>query len=525
MSGASADLAEQSARWIGRLIASRYRLLRVVGVGGHGAVYEARHELTGRRFAVKLLLRDARELRGIAERLVREAKATSRVTHPNVLEVIDVGVDPESDRLYLIEEFLEGDDLRARMRARRRMSTQEVRAVIGPVLDGLGAAHAQGVVHRDLKPGNVMLSPGADGSEVPKIIDFGISKVEGAEAQDDDGEPLTRDGMLLGTPDYMAPEQARGAQSVDARADLWSIGVMMYEMLAGVRPFRGAGPAAVIVAVAMEEPTSIAAHRPDLPEPWVALVHACLAKPLDARVASARALREALDRAGDQDPAVVLGALPEPITGPVDTLASAPAGPIAAPIAHGLDAMLSGEQVFSEAPPAPVAPPPAPPRGASWRWVVVALGAFTMVGALAWTRLKPGAPLAPPRAAVRWRPPPLPDASATRAPPTVNVVRPRPGGDDAPLPQRLSATAQRTVMVAFTPRVRACVGPAFFGQFPVTLTARGDGSVRAVRVGAAVRGSEAGRCVVTALRRVTVPRFAAREMEIGWVYVFAAQSQ
>ena len=161
---------DESSRWVGRLIASRYRLLRVVGVGGHGAVYEARHELTGRRFAVKLLLSDPRSIRGLAERLVREAKATSRVTHPNVVEVIDVGVDAESERLYLIEELLEGDDLRARMRARRRMSTQEVRAVIGPVLDGLGAALAEGATLAEAQARSSVRVEAA--TLVPRVVAF-----------------------------------------------------------------------------------------------------------------------------------------------------------------------------------------------------------------------------------------------------------------------------------------------------------------------------------------------------------------
>ncbi|MBK8697799.1 MAG: serine/threonine protein kinase [Deltaproteobacteria bacterium] len=349
---------DESSRWVGRLIASRYRLLRVVGVGGHGAVYEARHELTGRRFAVKLLLSDPRSIRGLAERLVREAKATSRVTHPNVVEVIDVGVDAESERLYLIEELLEGDDLRARMRARRRMSTQEVRAVIGPVLDGLGAAHAQGVVHRDLKPGNVMLARQPGGEEVPKLIDFGISKLDRQEGAGDESAPLTRDGMLLGTPDYMAPEQARGAQSVDARADLWSVGVLLYEMFAAVRPFRGVGPAGVIVAVAMESPRPLAELRPDLPAAWTGLIHRCLEKSPAERFATALELREAIDVAGDQDPTVLLAELPLAVAAEApDTLASAPVGPIAAPMAPGLGELLTdGDSLFSEAPadPAPL---------------------------------------------------------------------------------------------------------------------------------------------------------------------------
>jgi hypothetical protein len=533
-------LADQSARWVGRLIASRYRLLRVVGVGGHGAVYEAKHELTGRRFAVKLLLRDAREMRGLAERLVREARATSRVLHPNVVEVIDVGVDPETDRLYLIEEFLEGDDLRARMRLRRRMTAREVRAVIGPVLDGLGAAHAHGVVHRDLKPGNVMLAR-VGGAEVPKIIDFGISKIDRRDAPDgDESAPLTRDGMLLGTPDYMAPEQARGAQSVDARADLWSIGVLLFEMLAAVRPFRGVGPAGVIVAVAMEPPRDLAALRPDLPPAWVALVNRCLEKAPEARFPDARSLREAVDAAGDEDPTVALGELPESAADAPDTLASAPQGPIVAPLAPGLDEMLEAEaEAFSEAPAAagpglpslPTTLPPVGGGGGSWRWVLLSLLAFAGAGALAWTRLRPHpARGAPARAAARWTPPPGPDAAvavvgARAVDDTSALMHGRGARDPEELPPRLSMTQQRTVMLGFAPRVRQCVGPAFFGQLPVTVTARGDGTVRAVRVGVALRGSEAGRCVSAALRAVTVPRFGDREMEIAWVYVFAAQSQ
>jgi len=529
---------DESSRWVGRLIASRYRLLRVVGVGGHGAVYEAKHELTGRRFAVKLLLSDPRSIRGLAERLVREAKATSRVTHPNVVEVIDVGVDAESERLYLIEELLEGDDLRARMRARRRMSTQEVRAVIVPVLDGLGAAHAQGVVHRDLKPGNVMLARQPGGEEVPKLIDFGISKLDRQEGAGDESAPLTRDGMLLGTPDYMAPEQARGAQSVDARADLWSVGVLLYEMFAAVRPFRGIGPAGVIVAVAMESPRPLAELRPDLPAAWTGLIHRCLEKSPDERFATALELRQAIDVAGDQDPTVPLAELaPAVVAEAPDTLASAPVGPIAAPMAPGLGELLTdGDSLFSEAPADP-APPPSlpttlPPRGGSWRWVLLSLVAFAGVGVAAWTRLRPAAPQ--PHASRHPTPqafaPVRTDAGAA-APSVVTGadmsarVHGRGNADSAPLPLRLSATQQRTVMTAFAPRVRECLGERFFGQLPVTLTVRGDGRVRSVVVGEALRRSEGGRCVAEALRSVTVPRFAAREMEIGWVYVFAAQSQ
>ena len=536
MSLPTGSLVEQSGRWVGRLIASRYRLLRVVGVGGHGAVYEARHELTGRRFAVKLLLADPRSIRGLSERLVREAKATSRVMHPNVVEVIDVGVDAESERLYLIEEFLEGDDLRARMRARRRMTTQEVRALIGPVLDGLGAAHGQGVVHRDLKPGNVMLARQPGGAEVPKLIDFGISKLDQRGPAEDEGAPLTRDGMLLGTPDYMAPEQARGAQSVDARADLWSVGVLLYEMLGGVRPFRGVGPAAVIVAVATEPPRPLSELRPDLPAAWTELVHRCLAKSPDERMATAAELREAIDAAGDQDTSVDLDVLPPAEAEGSDTLASAPVGPIAAPVAPGLDAMLTeGDEVFSEAPPDPrpraSLPATLPPRAGSWRWVLLSLVAFAGVGVAAWVRLRPAPPRAHPaaRPTPRWVAPEAPDAGPPAPVASGADMSARMHGrgpwDGGVMPLRLSATQQRTVMTAFSPSVRRCLGPRFFGQLPVTLTVRGDGSVRSVRVGEAVRRSEGGRCVAEALRSVTVPRFAAREMEIGWVYVFAAQSQ
>ena len=272
---------DESSRWVGRLIASRYRLLRVVGVGGHGAVYEARHELTGRRFAVKLLLSDPRSIRGLAERLVREAKATSRVTHPNVVEVIDVGVDAESERLYLIEELLEGDDLRARMRARRRMSTQEVRAVIGPVLDGLGAAHAQGVVHRDLKPSNVFVSPDDD----VKLGDFGLAVTRWA-----DEAPLV--DQLMGTPPYMAPEQAE-PRSVDHRCDLYALGCIVYEMLTGAPPFPGTELVEVLLR---HERDPVPPLPTTVPPGVVAVVMKLLAKRPDGRPESAAAVVASLSR-------------------------------------------------------------------------------------------------------------------------------------------------------------------------------------------------------------------------------------
>jgi serine/threonine protein kinase/tetratricopeptide (TPR) repeat protein len=241
-----------------------YRLLREVGGGGMGTVYEAEDARLGRRVAVKLLPPEYSRDRKAKERFLREARTAAGVDHPNLCTVHDVG---ESDgRLYIVLSFYEGETLRERIR-RGPLPIAEARVLAIQVARGLTRAHEAGIVHRDIKPANVMLTRRGEA----KILDFGIARLQGDEAS------LTRTGASWGTPAYMSPEQARGTP-VDARTDIWSLGVMLYEMIAGRRPFGGESMEAVLSAILTQKPEPLENIRDDVPEGLARVVDRALAK-------------------------------------------------------------------------------------------------------------------------------------------------------------------------------------------------------------------------------------------------------
>ena len=228
----AADLDDRS----GAVVGGKYRLVRLLGRGGMGAVYEAENTWTRRRVATKLLRPEYARDRLALRRFMQEAQAASQIAHPNIIDVLDLGLEPADGSLYMVQELLHGEDLRARLRAKGRLDPAEALDVLVPVLGALAAAHERGVVHRDIKPENIFLATDSSGHAMPKLIDFGISKVlepEQAGAQ-------TGTGTTLGTPRYMAPEQVRGEPDVDARADVWSVGVVLYELFTGDNPFSAA---------------------------------------------------------------------------------------------------------------------------------------------------------------------------------------------------------------------------------------------------------------------------------------------
>ena len=238
---------------VGQVVQSRYRLLGRIGRGGMGAVYEAVHVTTGKRFAVKTLLPGLGKIAEIAKRFEREARAASLLAHPNIVSVVDFGT-LDDGALFLAMELVSGRSLGEA--AKRPMAPERAFAILRQVLEALAAAHAEGVVHRDLKPDNIMLvdaGASAEEHDIVKLLDFGIAKLIGdAEADAAAGETLTQVGVAFGTPDYMAPEQALG-EEVDGRADLYSAGVIAYELLTGGRPFVSDDKVAVLrmhVAVA-----------------------------------------------------------------------------------------------------------------------------------------------------------------------------------------------------------------------------------------------------------------------------------
>jgi serine/threonine protein kinase len=267
-------------RLVGRVVAEKYRLLRVLGVGGHGAVFEALHEWTNRRVALKVLLGAAAAGPAATERFLREARTAGGVRHEAIVQVLDMGRDDALDGLYLVVEFLDGEDLRARLRDEGHLAPQTAVDLMLPVMRALAAAHAAGVVHRDVKPANLFLARNGDGSVSPKLIDFGVSR---HLARDADGGPLTLTGSPVGTPEYMSPEQARGSADLDARSDVWSVAVVLYEMLSGARPFQGTSYNALMFRVALEPPVPLRELAPSLPVDLAAAVHRGLEKSPDDR--------------------------------------------------------------------------------------------------------------------------------------------------------------------------------------------------------------------------------------------------
>ncbi len=228
--------AAEVERTVGSVVAGKYRLIRVLGRGGMGVVYEAEHTMTRRHVAVKILHAHHRQTGDAAKRFINEAQAAGRVSHPNVVEVLDAGEDVDQS-LYLVLELLHGHDLATLLMRTRQIDVADTITIVAQVLQALAVAHSQGIVHRDIKPENIYLTQSVTGDQLVKILDFGISKA--MNPGDSQALNVTQTNTTVGTPHYMSPEQARGERTLDARADLWAVGVVLYECLAGKVPFDG----------------------------------------------------------------------------------------------------------------------------------------------------------------------------------------------------------------------------------------------------------------------------------------------
>jgi eukaryotic-like serine/threonine-protein kinase len=265
---------------IGKVI-GHYRIESLIGIGGMGEVYLARDERLGRKVALKLLPGSLTIDETQLSRFKNEARTASALNHPNILTVYEIGA--EGNVQFIATEFIEGVTLRAAL-ASGRMSAQRTLEIAVQVASALGAAHDAGVVHRDIKPENIMLRP--DG--YAKVLDFGIAKLTEQSRTSDDHRIettallQTRPGLVLGTAHYMSPEQARG-QSVDARSDIWSLGVVLYEMVAGSPPFRGETPSDCIAAILTAEPQPLSSVTPDVPAKLESILQKALRKNSDER--------------------------------------------------------------------------------------------------------------------------------------------------------------------------------------------------------------------------------------------------
>jgi eukaryotic-like serine/threonine-protein kinase len=285
---------------LGHVIGDKYAVTAIIGEGGMGAVYEAEHLQIGRLVAVKVMHpRERTQRREAISRLEHEARVAGRIGHPNICEVYDMGWLPDGSP-YLVMERLHGETLAQRIERCGVVPPSELVDIMLQVLSALVTAHDRGVVHRDLKPENIFLSERAGMLPVAKLLDFGISQASGVDGAMMD---LTRTGMVMGTPYYMAPEQARGDVKLDRRLDLWAAGVILYEALTGQRPFVAGNHNALLVQILTLWHRPVTELDPTIPPGLSRLVDRALAKSRDERFQSAREFQEGLRRFKNQAPA------------------------------------------------------------------------------------------------------------------------------------------------------------------------------------------------------------------------------
>jgi serine/threonine protein kinase len=270
-----------------------YTVVRRIGAGGMGEVFLARHRVLGWMAAIKVLLRDVSHVPEVVDRFLSEARAAARVRHPAIVEILDCDIT-EGGRAFLVMEYLRGESLRDALDRdpSLRRDTQFIASVVGTVADALNVAHAHGIIHRDLKPDNIFLSLAkSDASCLQvKILDFGVAKL----LQPDLTMARTQTGALLGTPHYMSPEQCRGAKNVDHRSDIYSLGCVAFEMLAGALPFKPDSMGMLLIAHATVAPPTLNSVAPEVPTPLCDLVDRMLVKEPAGRPQSLAEVADAL---------------------------------------------------------------------------------------------------------------------------------------------------------------------------------------------------------------------------------------
>ena len=314
---------EEADPRLGTVLQDRYRVVRKLGEGGMGAVYEGEHVLIKKRVAIKFLHPQLALVPEVAARFRREAEAATSISHPNVIECTDMG-RLEDGSEYMVLEFLEGTDV-AGLMERGIVPLGTLAHILVQACEALHAAHQKGIVHRDLKPDNLFLMRRGRDPNFVKVLDFGISKVAGPGK-------LTRTGTVMGTPFYMSPEQAQGSKDVDHRSDIYALGCILYEGLTGDTPFDGDSLPMLILHICTQPHPPLASRRPDVPPEIGAIVDRCLAKDPAQRFGSMLQLAEALRPFADELPAdeptgPVLLEKPDVAHAPTLTPAGIPAQP------------------------------------------------------------------------------------------------------------------------------------------------------------------------------------------------------
>jgi len=279
---------EQIEALVGQTIGNKYRIERLVGSGGMGAVYEALNLSINKRIALKFLFREDGLDAAMAARFQREAEAASAVESDHIVQIFDAGTS-EDGRPYLVMELLDGEDLRQQLKREGRLPLGVTLEIAEQLLRTLGRAHQSGIIHRDLKPENIFICKRDDAALFVKIVDFGISKVTSQHEG-----TLTREGTVLGTAHYMSPEQAQAFADIDGRADLYSLGAIVYEALAGRPPHLGRTYEAVLILACTTAAEDIRAHAPDVPDALAAVIAKSIARDRTHRYQTAQEFWQAL---------------------------------------------------------------------------------------------------------------------------------------------------------------------------------------------------------------------------------------
>jgi endoglucanase len=279
---------EQGSR-LGEILAGKYRIVRFLAEGGMAAVYEAHQMVVKRRFAVKVLRADFSQRREILERFQHEAETAGHLESENIAAAVDFGISSDGSP-FIVMEYLVGESLAALLARELHLPVGRAADLCVQACKGVHAAHRAGIVHRDLKPQNLFVCRREDGTDLLKVLDFGIAKLEATDSQ----SAVTRTGTMLGTPFYMSPEQARGDRDADHRIDVYGLGVVLYEMLSGQKPHPGESHNAILHHIATQPAVPLASLAPALPATLVEIVHRALAPDPRDRFSSARDLEQAL---------------------------------------------------------------------------------------------------------------------------------------------------------------------------------------------------------------------------------------
>ena len=360
----------------GDILGGKYKLLRLLGEGGMGQVFEAVNQNTDRRVAIKTLHAQFAGDAAVVQRFLREARAATKILHPNVVDILDLDLDATTGAPYIVQEFLAGESLEAYVEAKadQRLPVEETLRILVPVMEALVAAHALGIVHRDLKPANLFLTNDRAGAATPKVIDFGIAKL--MEAQTDKLHQ-TATGTLVGTPSYMSPEQAAGASDLDAGTDIWSLGVVFYELLSGALPYEAANYNLLVAKLLYEEPSPLLLRDPSLPTDVAAVVERALQKNRGARFPSMQSMLDATVACAAWTPSPLLRVSAPPVR---PSSLSAPPPTEDRPAAT---TMTSSPSLVSWS----VQPAPAPRRAVPF--TLLALVAVGLAGLLGFLTLRP----------------------------------------------------------------------------------------------------------------------------------------